>query len=190
MFNHRYSQLSIALHWLMFFLLVAVYACIELRELYPKGSDTRELLKTWHFMLGLSMLILVLFRILARFLTPPPPINPPIPNWQRQIAIVTHFLLHAFMLLMPIAGWMILSGEGKNIPFYGMSLPSLIEENESLSKFIEEIHETAGTVGYYLIGLHVIAGLFHHLIRGDNTLIRIMPRFVINLFTNQHYDEK
>jgi len=30
-----YSMLSIALHWIMFFLLIAVYASIELREIFP-----------------------------------------------------------------------------------------------------------------------------------------------------------
>ena len=38
----RYGLLSIGLHWFMLFLLAAVYACIDLRELFPKGSDLRE----------------------------------------------------------------------------------------------------------------------------------------------------
>ena len=50
-----YSRLSIGFHWLMVVLLVAVYACILLREIYPRGSDPREALKAWHFMLGLSV---------------------------------------------------------------------------------------------------------------------------------------
>ena len=37
-----FSRLSIAMHWLMLALLAAVYACIELREIYPRGSDIRE----------------------------------------------------------------------------------------------------------------------------------------------------
>lgn len=53
--TERYGSLSISLHWLMLFLLVAVYACIELREMYPKGSDPHEGLKTWHVMLGLPV---------------------------------------------------------------------------------------------------------------------------------------
>jgi superoxide oxidase len=47
--NDRYGRLSIGLHWLMFLLIVAVYACIELREFYPKGSELRDGLKHWHF---------------------------------------------------------------------------------------------------------------------------------------------
>ena len=56
---NRYSTASIALHWLMVLLFVAVYATIELREFYPKGSVPREALKAWHFMLGLSVFVLV-----------------------------------------------------------------------------------------------------------------------------------
>ena len=54
----RYRSLSIGLHWIMLLLLIAVYACIELRVFFPKGSDLRTALKTWHFMLGLSVFVL------------------------------------------------------------------------------------------------------------------------------------
>jgi cytochrome b561 len=50
---NRYGSLSIGIHWLMLLLFIAVYASINLRELFPKGSDPREALKTWHFMLGI-----------------------------------------------------------------------------------------------------------------------------------------
>jgi cytochrome b561 len=49
--QQRYATFSIVLHWIMFLLLIAVYSCIELREIYQKGTEPRELLKTWHFIL-------------------------------------------------------------------------------------------------------------------------------------------
>ena len=61
-----------------------------------------------------------------------------------------------------------LSAAGKPIPFFGLEL---------LSKSIKEIHATAGTVGCYLIGLHAFAGLFHHYVMRDNTLIRMLPNY-------------
>lgn len=172
----RYATLSIVMHWLMFLLLIAVYACIELRELYPKGSDPREALKTWHFMLGLSVFVLVWVRLFARWLKPAPATLITIPRWQQYIAKVMHIALYLLMVLMPIGGWLILSGEGKNIPFYGLNLPSLMAENKSLAKTIKDVHETAGLVGYYLIGLHALAGLFHHYVQRDNTLRRMLPK--------------
>ena len=172
---NRYNTVSIGLHWIMFLLLVAVYACIELRELYPKGSDTRDLLKQWHFMLGLSVFVLVCIRIVARLNSVTPEITPAPVVWQRKLGKLVHLLLYGLMLGMPIGGWLILSGEGKPIPFYGMSLPALMGENKDLAHFIEEIHQTVGLVGYYLIGLHSLAALFHHYVLRDNTLVRMLP---------------
>jgi cytochrome b561 len=174
--NERYRSISMTLHWLMFFIIVAVYACIELRELYPKGSDPREALKAWHFTLGLSVFVLIWIRVVARVLTVTPPIEPSLPTWQTWLSKAVHLALYVFMIGMPLGGWLILSGEGKAIPFYGFSLPALIQENKPLAESIEEIHETVGTIGYFLIGLHVLAGLFHHYIRRDNTLIRMLPK--------------
>ena len=86
---------------------------------------------------------------------------------------------YAFLLItaLPILGWCMLSAAGKPIPFFGLELPALTNENKELSKSIKEIHATAGTVGYYLIGLHAFAGLFHHYVMRDNTLIRMLPNY-------------
>ena len=156
--------------------MVAVYACIELRELYPKGSDPRELLKTWHFMLGLTVFTLVWFRLLARLSQTIPSIKPAISKWQIYISKITHISLYILMIGMPIGGWLILSAEGKSIPFYGLSLPALIAENKETAELIQEIHETVGLVGYYLIGLHALAALFHHYVIKDNTLVRMLVK--------------
>lgn len=171
----RYPAISIFLHWLMLLLITAVYSCILLRENYPKGTDLREGLKTWHFMLGLAVLALVIIRIVARLLTTKPPIKPEPPAWQMLFAKVMHLALYVFMLGMPIAGWLILSGEGKVIPFFGLELPALIAPDKGLAEQIEELHETVGEIGYYLIGLHALAALFHHYVVKDNTFRRMLP---------------
>ena len=171
----RYGTLSIAMHWLMFLLLVAVFACIELRELYPKGSDTREALKSWHFTLGLTVFALVWLRLALRLSQVVPAISPQPVRWQAVLAKLVHLALYAFMIGMPLLGWLILSGEGKPVPFYGLELPGLIAENEALAEDIEEIHATIGEIGYYLIGLHAVASLFHHYFLKDNTLRRMLP---------------
>ena len=173
--NTRYGTLSIGMHWLMFLLLVGVYACLELRELYPKGSDPRNALKAWHFTLGLTVFALVWLRLALRLLQVTPAIVPAAPRWQLILSKIVHFALYAMMICLPLAGWVILSGEGKPIPFYGFQLPALIAENKELAENIEEIHATVGEIGYYLIGLHAVAALFHHYVMGDNTLKRMLP---------------
>ncbi len=171
----NYGLLSITFHWLMFFLIVSVYACIELRELYPKGSDPRNALKMWHFMLGLSVFVLVWLRLVARSLQLKPESLANMKDWQNLLAKVMHYLLYIFMVSMPLMGWLILSAEGKTIPFYGLTLPALVAENHELAEWVEEIHELVGTVGYVLIAIHTVAALFHHYILKDSALRRILP---------------
>lgn len=173
--EHRYGGLSIALHWLMLVLMVGVYACIELKGNFPKGSETRELLKQWHFMLGLSVFALVWLRLLARLMAPTPKIVPAIPAWQAIPAKLMHLALYGLMIGAPLAGWLILSAAGKPIPFFGLTLPPLIDKNPELAGQIKELHELAGTAGYWLIGLHAVAALFHHYVSRDNTLTRMLP---------------
>ncbi|WP_339514401.1 cytochrome b [Pseudomonas sp. RL_15y_Pfl2_60] len=174
--EHRYGSLSISLHWLMVILLIGVYSCIELKGNFPKGSDTRELLKQWHFMLGLSVFALVWLRLLARLIAPTPKIVPAIPQWQAIPAHLMHLALYALMIGTPFAGWLLLSAAGKPIPFFGMELPALLAKNPDLAKQIKYWHELAGTTGYWLIGLHAAAGIAHHYIVRDNTLTRMLPQ--------------
>jgi cytochrome b561 len=171
----RYGSAQILLHWVMLLLIIAVYACIELRELFPRGGGIREAFKTWHFMLGLAIFALVWIRLLARIFGRIPPIRPAPPRWQMRVAHGADFAIYAFMIAMPLLGWLILSGEGKPAPFFGIELPALIGANKELAKQLEEIHETVGNFGYFLIGAHAAAALAHHYIRRDDTLLRMLP---------------
>ncbi len=171
----RYGSLSIALHWLMLVLIIAVYACIELRTQFPRGSGVREALKTWHFMLGLAVFALVWVRLVARLVGPIPDIVPQPSRLQLRVAHAFEYAIYAFMIAMPLLGWLILSAEQEPVPSLGLQLPPLVGASETLAKQIEEIHETLGNVGYFLIGTHAVAALVHHYVRRDNTLTRILP---------------
>ena len=57
----------------------------------------------------------------------------------------------------------------------GMQLPQLVGESKSVADWTKELHEAGGTIGYFLIGLHAAAALFHHYIVRDNTLRRMLP---------------
>lgn len=171
----RYSALSISAHWLTFLLLIVVYALIELRGVYPRGSDAREAMKAWHNMLGLVVFLLLFVRLVARLARPASPITPMPPAWQVALSRLVLLALYVFLLVMPILGWLTLSAQGSSIPFFGLELPALIAPNEGLGENLEEIHETVGTVGYFLIGLHALAALYHHYFRHDDTLKRMLP---------------
>jgi cytochrome b561 len=160
----RYSTVSITLHWLMLVLLALVYACIEFRGIFPKGSGGRALIVESHFMLGLTVFVLVWLRF------------PASPKWQTTLAKLMHWALYIFMIAMPILGWLVTSAKGNQVMFYGFDLPLLVSENKELAKQIQGWHELGGTIGYWLIGLHAVAGIYHHYVVRDNTLLRMMPK--------------
>jgi superoxide oxidase len=170
-----YAPLMMAMHWIIAILIVLAYLFINLKGLFVKGSDPRELMKTLHFMMGLSMFFLLFVRIYVKLTSTKPAIVPAIPRWQLVTSNVTHLMLYAFMITMPILGWLTLSAAGKPVPFFGQKLPALINEHKETAKSLKELHKTIGTLGYYLIALHTGATLFHHYIRKDNTLLRILP---------------
>lgn len=172
----RYGMASIALHWLMLIVIAAVYACIELNENFPKGSDLRVGLKNWHFMLGLTVLLLVAVRVVLRLTGETPPITPALPRWQVVLSRVMHIGLYALMIGMPLLGWLTLSASGKTIPFFFGQLPALVNESKFIAEWAKEIHETGGNIGYFLIAAHAAAALFHHYFVRDNTLRRMLPR--------------
>lgn len=90
----RYAIAVVAMHWLMLVLVAAVYASIELREMFPKGSDPREALKVTHFTLGLCVLLLIVARLGLRLLAGPAPgITPAPPAWQQWSGTLMHVTL-------------------------------------------------------------------------------------------------
>lgn len=173
--HNRYSPLLIALHWFMFVLLAVVFVTIEIRGQFPRGSEPREFVKALHFMLGMSVLLLVVIRLAIRFSSKTPAIVPAPSLLENLLAKVVHITLYAFMIFMPIAGWVILSAEGHGVPFFGLELPPLVDKNPDLAEQVEDLHKQIGSWGYYLIALHVVAALFHHYVKRDNTLRRISP---------------
>ena len=173
--KHHYGALSMALHWAMLLLIAAAYASIELRGFFPKGSGLRQDLKTWHFMLGLSVLLLAMLRMAVALTSAVPRIQPEPARWQHRLARLAHFTLYGLMLGMPVLGWLALSAQGKSIPFFGIQLPPLVAENRWVAHWFKEVHEAFGTFGFVLIGVHAAAALFHHYLIRDNTLRRMLP---------------
>lgn len=172
----RYGSLMIGMHWLMLLLLIAVYVMTYLHDFAPKGSELRAEFKVWHFMLGLCVLALVFARLVMRLTSGTTPlVTPPISHWMKLSGDAMHIALYVFMIGMPVLGWLAVSAKGDPIIFYGLQLPALISQDKGLYDWLKDIHETIGTIGYYLIGLHTAAALVHHYVMHDNTLLRILP---------------
>jgi superoxide oxidase len=170
----KFNPALISLHWLMLLLIIGSYVSMELSDSYPDGSPEQFALKGYHFSLGISILLLVVVRVIVRLLTKVPPIIPTPDAKQALLAKLMHLALYAFMFGMPILGWLMVNTHGYPVSFWGLAqIPTLMGEDKALNHFFHEAHEIGGNLGYFLIGLHAAAGLFHHYKLKDNTLLRM-----------------
>lgn len=171
----RYSPAQRRLHWLMFGLVAVAYLAIETRGNFERGSLARTVAMQGHFWTGLAVLALVLPRLWLRLRRGAPPIAPPLPAWQAWPARVLHLALYAFLLVQPVLGLMTAWTDGKGVmlPFTGATLPALMAPDPALAHTLEEVHGTVGTAFYWIIGLHIVASLYHHFLRRDDTLRRM-----------------
>lgn len=175
--NHqaRYGALSIAFHWGMAVLLLTVYLSMELSGSFPRGSDARSILRTVHYVLGMTVLPLAALRLAINRWSEKPLIVPAPPVWQERIAVAVRIALYALMIGLPLLGWLLLSAEGQTVRLFGLHLPALIAKDAQAADVIKPIHESGATLGYLLVGLHAAAALLHHSIQRDDTLRRMLP---------------
>ncbi len=171
----RYSAGQRRMHWLVFILVALAYAAIEFRGEFERGTLARTLMVQSHFWIGITVLLLVGPRLWLRIKRGVPAITPVLPRWQSAFGGAMHWLLYAFLLVQPVLGLMTAWTDGKDImlPFVGVALPALMAPNADLAHQLEDLHKTIGSAFYWIIGFHILAGLYHHFVRKDDTLRRM-----------------
>lgn len=171
----RYAPSRRALHWGIGIVLVLAFVFIEGRENFARGTPERAAMMQAHFWAGIAILALMLPRLLLAFSRPAPAVSPPLPAWQALPAKGLHLLLYAMLVAQPVLGLLTAWTDGKQIllPFTSMVLPALIAPSETLAHQFEDLHELIGSAFYWVVGLHVLAALYHHFVRRDDTLRRM-----------------
>ena len=173
--KERYGTIAIALHWITFLVMAAMFASVELHENYPKGDPMRGLLMAWHFQLGLAVLLLTIVRLVVKVKSADPEIKPALTHVQNLARKGAFLAMYLILLVMPIAGFIGRTLAGKVTYFFGIPLPVLLAENKDLAENIFDVHSLIGNTAYFLIAAHVLAGLYHHYFQKDNTLLRMLP---------------
>ncbi|KZE33243.1 cytochrome b [Crenobacter luteus] len=169
----RAHALTRFLHWTMAAAVLGLLAAVYAKGLFPKGTPLRAGLQSVHVQLGLVVGLLILPRLLSRLALPLPPIEPKPSAAVAGLSHLTHMLLYLGMLSLPVLGVLILQYNGKPVDLVGLSLPTLVGEDKGFAKVLKEIHETVGVAVMWLVGLHIAAALWHHLVVRDNTLLRM-----------------
>ncbi len=175
----RYDPVAVALHWTIAIAIIIMIPFGLLLEDIPK--DLQGAAYGLHKSIGLSILVLSLFRLVWRLLNPPPTLPEGMKPLERLLAKAGHWAFYVLMIGMPLTGWLIVSASQKyptiffwmtEVPY--LPLPEAMLGKESAEMF-GEYHETLAYGTLALLALHVGAALKHHIVYKDNVLNRMLP---------------
>lgn len=170
----RWGALAQVFHWGMVLLFVAMFVLANIMEDMPKGPDKAAIVGL-HKSIGITILLLAAARLLWRLGgVVPTPLSAA--AWQQRLAAAVHAGLYALMFALPLSGYVMSMAAGRGVNWFGLlPLPDLVGPNKPLSEAAHEGHEVLATLVLLLVGLHVAAALWHHVVVKDDTLRRMLP---------------
>jgi len=168
----RYSGTAVGLHWIIAALVICSFTLGWIMT-DLEVSPLKLRMFNWHKWVGVTILLLVIFRLVWR-LTHRPPVMLPMPAWQRIAAKTLHAVLYVLLLLQPLSGWVYSNAAGYPIVYLGLiPLPTLVAKNKQVADVLMERHEFLGWCLLLIASLHILAALKHHFVDGDATLKRM-----------------
>ena len=171
-----YTPVAKLLHWLVAALLVVQYA-VGLTMPHMGRNTTPDTLINLHFSFGVVIFALVIVRITWRSTHAEPAPLAGIPRWMAGSSRAIHFALYVLLLIIPVLGWMNASFRGFDVTFFGLfTLPPLLSPRAPGFAWTGDIH---ANLSYFflltIVGLHILATLYHAVIRRDGVLARMLP---------------
>jgi cytochrome b561 len=171
----EYGAIAKLLHWLVVFLVAAQFAVAWTMPAIHRGTKAEGLISA-HLSLGASILAIVLVRLVWRLLKPVPLLTDNVPGWQQAAARLMHGLLYVLLVFVPVLGWANASARGFVVALFGLiPLPPLLAAGSDVGLALDNIHSLAAYAILALVGLHVLAALYHHLRLRDGVLRRMLP---------------
>ncbi len=180
----RYGSVSITLHWLIAFLVIVNLIGGLYMGTLPRGDASKALIIMLHKSTGLTILILSVLRLIWRLMNPWQPLPQDVSPALRAAARATHVLFYVLIIGIPLSGWAMVSSSMRNAPivWYGLfewpkigflaALPP--DQKKTWGHNFGETHELLAYFAIALIALHVGAALYHHYIRRDGVLRRML----------------
>lgn len=186
--NESWGVVSRSFHWLTFGLVLIQiplgFYMVDAYEVYKidYADDTVFMRASLaHNTLGFLFLLLVLARLGWRLKHSVPSMSVALSIYQRALARLTHGAFYLLMIVYPLSGWAALSAYQFDFPifFFGWDsvpgiVPSVKEGAPYDYEFFADIHKLCWQFGAGLLGLHVIAALWHGFVRRDGILERML----------------
>lgn len=172
--KNSYGLISKLFHWIIAFSIFGlIFVGFTMADMAP--STEKYELYGMHKAFGTVIFMLIVLRLIWKFsdkTVEPPKDLPPI---LALLAKTGHFLLYVFMLSMPISGILMSYFAGYNVPVFGLfTIPAAASTSSQLAGIFHGIH-TIGIFAFVaVIVLHIIAALYHHFIRRDGVLMRMI----------------
>lgn len=163
------------LHWSIA-LLVLVQFPLGWLAVTWRLSPVKLDLFVWHKSMGLVVLALMVVRVTWRLLHAAPAMPDTVPAWARRSAMAVHALLYAALIAIPLSGWVV--NAAANIPFrifWLVRLPAITAPSKPLAELAAQVHLVLVVALAALLALHVGAALWHHRVRRDGVLQRMLP---------------
>ena len=170
----RYGSAAIAFHWIAAALIVFLGTLGLLFDDIPR--EARPFWINVHGCVGLVYFALVIARLAWRSAHRPPDLPSNIGAFDRSMSAAAHHALYALMLLIPVFGVVAYVWHGRVFDYGLFQLNFGVQMNREVFKPAETIHQFLAYGLFVLAGLHVLAALYHHLVRRNGILLRMMPQ--------------
>jgi cytochrome b561 len=172
----RYTRTAIFLHWLILALLIAQYIIGWTMPHIGRNTPVTTLISL-HFSIGVLILGVIVVRLIWRAIHGEPTPEAGIPPWQMRSARVIHWLLYLLLAVVPMLGWINASYRGMPVTFFGLvEMPQLVATHDAAWRWTGDIHILVAEYAILpLVGLHVLAALYHYFIRRNRVLQRMLP---------------
>ena len=169
----RYGTAAIAFHWISVVLVVAVGVLGLLHDSWSK--DTQAFWINIHALIGLLVWVLVVARFGWRRRHAPPSLPADMGNLVRRLSSLVHGSLYALLFTIPIIGVVTFIWHGRAFDFGLFRLNFGVRSNRAIFHPTEDIHGYLAYALFTLVGVHVLAALWHQFIRHDGVLSRMWP---------------
>lgn len=155
------------MHWLVASIAIAM---LSFSFFLPKIPDTiKPASYTIHKSLGLTVLILMIFRIFWQIRHKRPNLPIKTRKLQHTLPRAIQYGFYIFLILMPLSGWIMATASQKAPVFFGIikiPCPGIVP-NHDLAKFMNASHKSIAWILIILLVLHVGDGIRHYFWKKD-----------------------